>query len=670
MNNFIQNKKYFYKKIKFPILTGILFLSVGLHAQYGEKTVDSLKAVLCKPTVTDNELFYIYEKLTDAYVTTNTEKSLDYARMGIRLAEKKNDLYQIANFYYNTGIAYLYAGRQDSAGYFYKQALDVQKQAMKDESYDPQKIDYLQMFLFKAVGMIDATSGKYDSSLDNYFNALALAEKMKNYKEIILINGRIATIYYGMSNFQQAEAYYLKGEQLCRKANDSIGLVDAYRGLCSIFLEKKEYSEALSYGEKSYRILSALPNVSPDVMMNVNQQLTDVWLQIPDYDKAMEYAKKTVEYANQTGSSSYMATALYMLSSCYLKQGKYRESEETAFQALATDSTNVYINFVLYGNIAQANIWLGNHAKGIEYFRKTTNAIRAYSNKNFQSSLSEMEVKYETEKKELKIAALGKEKRLITGLSIAGGAILLLALATFILLWRWMVQKKRVAEKQQQLAEQQIKQLEQEKQLVATQAVLDGETQERTRLARDLHDGLGSMLTGVKMKLLEMKKGVKLEHQDLERFDKALGLLDNSVQEMRRVAHHLMPVSLSRFGLKPAVNDFCRSFTPTVVFNYFGDETRLDSMMEVVIYRSIHELVNNAIKYSGASQILVQIMQEPNRIAFTVQDDGCGFDPSVETQGTGLQNIRNRIASFGGNIQIDSKAGEGTEVNGELRIES
>jgi len=215
-----------------------------------------------------------------------------------------------------------------------------------------------------------------------------------------------------------------------------------------------------------------------------------------------------------------------------------------------------------------------------------------------------------------------------------------------------------------------VKQLEQEKQLVATQAVLDGETQERSRLARDLHDGLGSMLTGVKLNLMEMKKGAKLEYPDVERFDKALGLLDNSVVEMRRVAHHLMPDSLSRLGLKPAVEDFCRSLAPTVVFDYFGDEKRLDPMMEVVIYRSIHELVNNALKYSGASQILVQLMQEPNRISFTVQDNGCGFDPSMETNGSGLRNIRNRIASFGGNIQIDSRMGEGTEINGELKVEN
>jgi signal transduction histidine kinase len=138
--------------------------------------------------------------------------------------------------------------------------------------------------------------------------------------------------------------------------------------------------------------------------------------------------------------------------------------------------------------------------------------------------------------------------------------------------------------------------------------------------------------------------------------------------ELRRVAHHLMPEALSRFGLKPALGDFCRSLSQIIVFNWFGESERLDRNLEIVIYRIINELVNNALKYAGASQILVQVMQEADRIAVIVQDDGCGFDTSSETTGMGLANIRNRIASFNGIIQIDSKENEGTEINIELRI--
>jgi signal transduction histidine kinase len=263
-------------------------------------------------------------------------------------------------------------------------------------------------------------------------------------------------------------------------------------------------------------------------------------------------------------------------------------------------------------------------------------------------------------------------------LSISGGAVLLLALAAFFLLWRWTVQKKRLAESRtelaeqgKQFAEQQIKQLEQEKQLIATQAVLDGEVQERIRLARDLHDNLGSILAAAKHNLLGIKQVSLLGKDEQVCYSKTVSLLNDSMNEMRRVAHHLMPEALSRFGLKPAIGDFCDTL-PAVQFVWYGDESRIDAKLEEVVFRIIHELISNALKHSGASHIFVQVIQEPNRIAFTVQDNGGGFDPETVAAGMGLSNIRIRVASFGGIINIDSKASKGTETNIEfpLKIEN
>jgi signal transduction histidine kinase len=269
-------------------------------------------------------------------------------------------------------------------------------------------------------------------------------------------------------------------------------------------------------------------------------------------------------------------------------------------------------------------------------------------------------VEYETEKKEIQIATLEEEKRLLTWLGIAGAAILLLGLAALFFLWRWTVQKRRKAELQ-------IKQLEQEQQLVATQSVLDGEIQERTRLARDLHDGLGSILAAARYNLADIKKASILETAEMERFDQAISLLDDSMREMRRVAHHLMPESLGNAGLKQSIADFCNSI-PIAKFAYYGDESRLDSRIEVMLYRVMHELVSNALKHSGASHILVQIVRDADSISLTVQDDGCGFDTTKQSEGMGLHNIRTRVAAYNGHLLMDSKIGEGTEVNIELRI--
>ena len=135
--------------------------------------------------------------------------------------------------------------------------------------------------------------------------------------------------------------------------------------------------------------------------------------------------------------------------------------------------------------------------------------------------------------------SMQKERKLILCLSISIGAALLLLLAVLLFRQRLMNQKKK-------LAEQQVKQLEQEQQLIATKAVLDGETTERSRLARDLHDGLGGMLSAVKFNLHDMKQGRTLESDDVARFDKAMDMLDASINELRRVAHNMMPESLSR----------------------------------------------------------------------------------------------------------------------------
>ena len=654
MNYFINNKKKWIKII-YLILSGVLFLSANLSGQqYSKESIDSLETLLRTPSLPDNELFLVYKDLTNAYLFTDTEKSLKYARLGVHLAGAKHDPFQSAGFYYHLGNALYYSGQPDSALYYYESSFEILKRISENEKTDKHEVDYLQTELFGCIGVIYHTRGKYDLALEHYFKALEIAEKINDSHEILSMHNDIAITYSSMANYRQAETHLLIAEKLSLELNDSIGLAETRQKLCNIYIVKEDYTTALKYGEESLRILSASPDVPAIKLMLANQNLTGIWLQIPDYDKALEYAQKTVEYARQLNTPSFLASALYLLSNCYLKQEKYRESEAIAFEALTTDSTVVHNNFILYGNIAIANIWLNNPEKSVAYFGKYTDALRAYSNQNFQASLSEMEIRYETEKKEAQIIALEKEKRLITWISITGGGLLLLGLIALFFSWRWVVQKRRIAEQQLQL--------------VATKAVLDGEIQERSRIARDLHDGLGGKLTAMKLNLHELKKNAQFNSNKEEQFNAVMEILDDSVREMRHVSHNLMPVTLKSSGLKTAIDDFCRSMSPKIDFNYYGDETRLDIKLEALIYRSIHELVNNALKYADASHIMVQIIQEPGSIVFTVQDDGCGFDPAAKTNGIGLQGIRTRVASFGGNMHIDSQAGIGTEINIELRI--
>lgn len=227
----------------------------------------------------------------------------------------------------------------------------------------------------------------------------------------------------------------------------------------------------------------------------------------------------------------------------------------------------------------------------------------------------------------------------------------------------------RVVNHRKKLAEQLVVQLEQEKQLVATQSVLDGETAERARIARDLHDGLGGMLSVVKLNLINMKGNTFLAESDVPAFHNALDMLDGSILELRRVAHNLMPESLLRFGLKAALTDFCRNIEH-VNLHFFGNERRMEEKFEITVYRIILELVNNALKHSGAQQINVQVIVENDRISCVVQDDGKGFNQADTDTGktTGLNSIHSRVESLGGRMELISAPGKGTEVQIEFRF--
>ncbi|GHV53391.1 hypothetical protein FACS1894181_17180 [Bacteroidia bacterium] len=139
------------------------------------------------------------------------------------------------------------------------------------------------------------------------------------------------------------------------------------------------------------------------------------------------------------------------------------------------------------------------------------------------------------------------------------------------------------------------------------------------------------------------------------------------MKELRRIAHHLMPELLMRCGLKTSLETFCQSM-PDTQFHYFGEDTRFDGKLETLLYRSAHELIYNAIKHAGATQINVQLIQESERISLTVQDNGKGFDPSRKTGGMGLNNIRQWVAVFNGEFSISSEPGQGTEINMEFQL--
>jgi len=164
-----------------------------------------------------------------------------------------------------------------------------------------------------------------------------------------------------------------------------------------------------------------------------------------------------------------------------------------------------------------------------------------------------------------------------------------------------------------------------------------------------------------------MRGNMTIPEENVLAFNSAIDLLDTSIKELRRVAHNLMPESLMKYGLNAALSDFCLS-TDKVKYHFFGTDRRPDEKTEIATYRIINEVVNNALRHSEAANINVQLLIDESRLHVSVEDDGKGFDPAIAEAGggNGLRNIRSRVTSLNGKIEIFTSPGKGTEVNVEF----
>jgi signal transduction histidine kinase len=280
----------------------------------------------------------------------------------------------------------------------------------------------------------------------------------------------------------------------------------------------------------------------------------------------------------------------------------------------------------------------------------------------------DLEAKYATESKEAKIklqASQLKQKSTINYILIGSAAALLIILLLLFINYRH----------KQKLQQQRIAELETQQQLTATEAVLKGEEQERTRLAKDLHDGLGGMLSGIKYSFNTMRGNLVMTPDNAQAFERSMDMLDSSIKEMRRVAHNMMPEALVKFGLDTALKDFCNDINNSgaleISYQSMGIEgMEIDQTAAITIYRIVQELINNTMKHAVAKTAIVQITKANNQLAVTVEDDGRGFDTAIlhQSKGIGWANIQSRIDFLKGKLDVNSKPGTGTSVHIEIAV--
>jgi signal transduction histidine kinase len=300
-----------------------------------------------------------------------------------------------------------------------------------------------------------------------------------------------------------------------------------------------------------------------------------------------------------------------------------------------------------------------NYEAAFFYKEKYQIHLDSLNSNELKQQLQNLDVKFQTKQKESQIILQNAQiKQKTTNNYLLLGGILSIGLVSIF--------GFRNYQNRQRIDTQKIKELEQEKQLTAVSSIMQGQEKERSRMAKDLHDGLGGILSGIKLNLSAMRGNQIMQEADANLFSRSISQLDTAIQEMRRVAHNLMPEALLKFGLNEAVQDFCdginQANTVKMKFNHYGPVISNDQSLQVILYRIIQELSNNAIKYAEANSILVQLTNHETGISLTVEDDGKGFNTSdlEKNRGAGIENVISRVNYLKGTFNIDSEIGKGT----------
>lgn len=641
---------------KLGLIIQLLLLLISMHAM--PQNLDSLETVLRTKNLTVKEQLKLYNKLSWGFLNTDVSKAKRFEREGIKISLREKDDKMCGILYHHLGIGCFYNGELDSAKYYLGIAESFSKKANDDFRLNR---------IYIAYAILYNSAKEYDKTINTLLQLISRLEKGNDGDLLRTAYGNLGTTYLYIHNYSLSEKYY----QLCAEqsiaAKDDWKLSQSYNGLIDIHIEKKDFEKAIDYADKA--LVVAIRCGDFECQALTYRKKSEIYCtHYKDYNKALEFGKKGLEIARSKSNQSDISALLINLSNISYQKGEYNFAMKYALEALQTDTTDQSCYENITANIVKAGIHLNDKEKAIKYLERYYNTIEARSKKDLHQFAIDSEKKYQTEKKETEIDQLKKQRKLY--LFIFLGISLILILVVLAIYYRLYISRQK-----RQIAEQRILQFEQETKLIATKSLLEGEEAERSRLAGDLHDGLGGLLSGIKLKLSYMKENAVITHENLVHFNHALDLLDTSIAEMRRVAHNLMPETLMHYGLRTALSHFVKQVEPEGIpiirFSTFGDDLRYSKEIEITIYRISQELVTNALKHAHARQIDIQLFSEPNRICVQINDNGIGFDveklDSSKT-GKGLQNIRDRVTAFNGRFEIFSQQGTGTESMIEFLI--
>lgn len=624
------------KLVLYVVLIWVLWMCPqhlwALYTDHRNHKVDSLENVLKTRKPKGEELSKIYQELFSGYQQTDRDKSIHYAKLEVELAEKNGYWNGLYDAWMMIGLHAYGRTDYDSAQHCFDRALLATEQMAGNKRYKAEDLDNNFSRLYGTLGNLYNIQGKLHLALDYYQKALPIFKRNGWKESECILYYNVGELYLELGNYDAAEENYQKAMEVGSETGDSLMVAGPQFGLAMTLLNAGQYEKALENAKGGFAYYKAHQDEELDSMLDGYVLFSRIYqLGFKDLATAQRYMDEGLQLiANKEVGPTNLSDAYAQQASLCLERKEWNKAIEWANKALETNDQDPQHNIGVYQTLAKGYAAVGNTTESQRYISLMHDTMEEQSSTKYQSALSEMEVRYETLEKEAQLRDLEQRHRM-SRLQNWFYLFLIAALTVIVMVVIHVGRQRR--------------------RITNMQSRLQGEADERTRLGRDLHDRLGGLLTTIHMQSNEEQ----IQYLSMQ-----------ATEEMRRVAHHLMPASLQEKGLATALRDFCR-VNPMVSFSHHGQDLRLSEQQEIMLYCATHELVNNALKHARASRILVQLMMDEEYAAVIVADDGKGFDPESASKNMGLRNIRERIELYQGRMNISSSP-SGTEVNIEIPL--
>ncbi|OJU72591.1 MAG: hypothetical protein BGO09_08795 [Bacteroidetes bacterium 47-18] len=574
-----------------------------------------------------------------------------YSRLAVQLAAELGDEnlsnlahFHLAHYYFNTN-------NYDSAIQLCNMLL-LQIHPPADTGFLVNKVNIMKC-------TIQIRKGNYKQALDCFFDILPEVEQTGRQDDIYRLYNNIGACNRQMLRHTDAIRWYMRNVDIPEekyaflKAASVLNIADCYIGIDNVDSALKYAHIALELSSRNKLLLIQANTLNTfGKILNAQGKTAE----------AIRKVKEATEIRKQLGDPFYIISDLLQLSVLYKDLGRFDLGIQMAREALRVANDNhittqdYSIASVLWENYYESK----RYKEAAEQISEMLSIISRNNETATADAIAELEVKYETDKKELLIKK--QQLELDRKNFLLYGSIVLLLLLMVTLYFVYLNYKNRQARK---LKDAVIKEQHQ-----AAKAVILAQEHERSQLSQHLHDGVGQTLSGLKMNLQALDERVETK-EEANIFENSMALLDDAIYEIRNISHRLMPNNIVRLGLKNALHlltEKIRSDKLNIYLEMDADVDKMEPDIQLIIYRVIQESINNVIRHSGARTLQITFHIRNNRLHVSIADDGVGFDTSdiLKHSGIGLNNIYTRIRFLQGNIRIKSEPRQGTQVNFDI----